>query len=199
VSESVSVDAQEPITVSGLNWALRRKREFSAVLSLEDPDARDGLRFHRQPRPRHLVLRFVDLNTPPPARYAEMPLFRMADRADVELALEFGCAVQADGGRMLVHCHVGIGRSTAVALAILADRLGAGHEKAALAELLRIRPQAVPNLHVLSLADDILNRSGDLLRTVLDWERDRPENRRRRAYNRTAHFVFYGLTLGPDE
>ncbi|WP_458098442.1 tyrosine phosphatase family protein [Roseomonas sp. WA12] len=193
------MDAQEPVTVSGLNWALRHKRDFSAVLSLEDPDARGGLRFHRQPGPRHLVLRFVDLDIPPPARYAGMPLFRMADRADIELALEFGRAVQADGGHMLVHCHVGIGRSTAVALAILADRLGEGHEEAALAELLRIRPQAVPNLHVVSLADDILDRGGALLRTVQEWERDRPENHRRRAYNRTAHFVFYGLTLGPDE
>jgi predicted protein tyrosine phosphatase len=185
--------------VSGLNWALRHKRAFSAVLTLEDPDAPAGVRFHRHPSPRHLVLRFVDLDSPPPATYASMPIFRMADRADIEQALQFARAVDPERERLLVHCHVGIGRSTAVALAIIADRLGRGREDAAVAELLRIRPQAVPNLHVLALADEILGRDGALVRIVREWERDRPENHRRRAYNRTAHFVFSGLALGPDD
>jgi predicted protein tyrosine phosphatase len=185
--------------VSGLNWALRHKRAFSAVLTPEDPDAPAGLRFHRQPSPRHLVLHFVHLDSPPPVTYASMPIVRMADRADIEQALQFARAVNSERERLLVHYHVGIGRSTAVALAIITDRLGHVREGAALAELLRIRPQAVPNLHVLALADEILGRNGALVRTVREWKQDQPENRSRRSYNRTAHFVFYGLTLGPDE
>ncbi|WP_458098263.1 tyrosine phosphatase family protein [Roseomonas sp. WA12] len=190
----------EPIVVSALNWARRQKRDFSAVLTLEDPDqlVTHQLRFHQQPHPDHLVLRFVDLDTAPPPAYAAMPIFRMADRTDIERALKFG-RDSLGGRRLLVHCNAGVGRSTAIALAIIADRLGRGREQDALNELVRLRPGAVPNLHVLALADEILGRAGALVQAVRDWERDRPENARRRSYNRVAHFVFYGLQIGPDE
>jgi predicted protein tyrosine phosphatase len=91
-----------------------------------------------------------------------MPIFRMAGRTDIEQALQFARAVDPEREHLLVHCHVGIGRTTAVALAIITDRLGRSREGAALAELLRIGPQAVPNLPVLALADEILGRVGAL-------------------------------------
>ncbi|MBP0443148.1 dual specificity protein phosphatase family protein [Roseomonas sp. SSH11] len=183
-----------------MTWAQRWKRAFAAVLTLQDPDQRQSrrLRFHQDPHPDHLVLCFVDMDRPAPPPYAAMPVFRMAERADIERALEFGRA-SASGGRLLVHCNVGVGRSPAVALAIIADRLGPGREREALDELIRIRPQSVPNLHVLALADAILGRDVALVRTVLEWERDRPENTARRRDNRAAHLAYYGVPLSADD
>jgi predicted protein tyrosine phosphatase len=70
----------------------------------------------------------------------------------------------------------GIGRSGAARLAILADRLGPGQEADALAQLLTIRPEAVPNLALTRAADQVLGRGGRLTATVL------AENERRAAW-----------------
>ncbi|ONH84237.1 hypothetical protein APZ41_005340 [Roseomonas mucosa] len=195
----VEVSTGEPLVVSARAWAQNHGREFSAVITLEDPEqpAHDRVRFDGQPSPDHLVLTFVDLDEPPPPAYVGMERFRMAERADVENALTFARAAGRD--RLLVHCNVGVGRSTAVALAILADRLGPGHERQALDEVLRLRPQAVPNLRVLALADEALRRDGELVRVVQAWEETKPENARHRSYNRLAHFVFDGLDPGPGD
>lgn len=48
----------------------------------------------------------------------------------------------------------GIGRSGAAGLAILADRLEPGNEADALAQLLTICPQAVPNLRLTAAAGE---------------------------------------------
>lgn len=181
----------EPLVVSGVRWAQRHKRKFDAVLTLEDPalSGSNRLRFHRAPHPDHLVLRFVDMDRPAPPPYTEWPVFRLASRDDVEAGLAFGLRHE----RLLVHCHAGVGRSTAMALGILAARLGDGREDTALSELLRIRPEAVPNLHVVSLVDDILERGGDLLDAVVRWDGTRPENAVRRILNRRAHFSTAGI------
>jgi predicted protein tyrosine phosphatase len=48
-----------------------------------------------------------------------------------------------------VHCEVGISRSTATAQIIL-EELGLS-EQEAIAEVLRVRPQAIPNQYLLQL------------------------------------------------
>lgn len=174
------------LVVNSYNWARRHKREFEAVITLEDPDTRRKLRFSRNPHPDHLVLTFVDMDRPPPHPYCEWPVFTMADRSQVERAIEFG----RDRESLLVHCQVGIGRSTAIALAVLASRMD---DEAALRTLLEIRPEAVPNLHVVALADNILSREGNLVRVVTEWDSGRAWNRQRRVENRRAHFTYYGL------
>lgn len=63
-----------------------------------------------------------------------------------------------------------MGRSAAIALAILVDRMGPGCERAALDELLAIRPTATPNLVVVKIADEILERQGGLVTAVAEWE-----------------------------
>jgi len=175
------------LVVNSYNWARRHKRDFEAVISLEDPDARRKLRFNRKPHPDHLILTFVDMDRPPPHPYCDWPVFTMADRSHVERAIEFG----RDRESLLVHCQVGIGRSTAIALAVLASRIE--DDDAALRELLSIRPEAVPNLHVVALADAILGRGGNLVRVVSEWDSGLARNRRRRDENRKSHFTYYGL------
>src|SRR5882672_6158885 len=134
------------LAVSGLTWARRHKREFDAVLTVEDPDlARWGtsasLRFHRAPAPDHLILRFYDLDYPLPPPYHQ-PWMLLATLDDVRRALDF--ANQHDN--LLVHCKAGVSRSTALVLAILTERLD--DPEAALQSLLVMQPNAVPNRHV---------------------------------------------------
>ena len=62
------------------------------------------------------------------------------------------------------------GRSAAIALAVIADRLGPGAEREALDRLLAVRPEATPNLVVVELADRILQRSGHLVEALAAWE-----------------------------
>jgi len=174
------------LVVNSYNWARRHKRDFEAVISLEDPDARRKLRFTRKPHPDHLVLTFVDMDYPPPHPYCDWPVFTMAERSQVEQAIEFSRGRES----LLVHCQVGIGRSTAIALAVLASRMD---DDTALRTLLEIRPEAVPNLHVVALADDILGRDGNLVRVVTEWDSGLARNRRRRVENRRGHFTYYGL------
>lgn len=78
---------------------------------------------------------------------------QVASPEQVDQALAFA---QANvGGSLLIHCRHGVGRSAAMALAVIADRLGADREDAALKSLLAIRPQATPNLVVVKLADAV--------------------------------------------
>lgn len=151
------------VTVAGLSQARKHKRRFDAVITVEDPACRpaDRLRFSRHPAPPHLVLTFEDVDH-------DTLGVRVATREQVSEALEFASAHK--GGALLVHCFHGVGRSAAIALAILAERLGAGRERDALTELLRIRPEATPNLVVVKLSDEILGRGGDLVSTLAEWE-----------------------------
>ena len=50
------------ITIKPQNQARRAKRRFDAVLTIEDPGLRNGLRFHRTPHPDHLVLKYEDID-----------------------------------------------------------------------------------------------------------------------------------------
>ena len=64
---------------------------------------------------------------------------------------------------MLVHCHMGISRSTA-AMAILMAQSDPGHtEERIFSQLIDLRPQAWPNSLMVEFADDLLNREGRLM------------------------------------
>ncbi|MEQ8963369.1 MAG: PBS lyase, partial [Coleofasciculus sp. C2-GNP5-27] len=80
--------------------------------------------------------------------------------------IEFTDLISSNQGDLLVHCQSGVSRSAAVALIVVAELLGVGREKDALAYVLAARPQALPNLWIVQLADDILNRGGRLVEAV---------------------------------
>jgi predicted protein tyrosine phosphatase len=170
--------------------AKRRKRDFAAVISLENPDQRHGLRFHRSPHPDHLVIRCADLDTPAPTPYGTSIIGLFAPKpCDVWNAIEF--ARRHQRARLLVHCNVGVARSTAIALAVLADRFGPGREREAMAEVVRLRDCAVPNLMIVGFADALLRREGALLRTVSQRDSEIAFCRARRIANREAYLSFY--------
>lgn len=146
-------DLDLKISVTSLSGATRAKRRCDAVLTIEDPLFRNGLRFHKKPHPDQLVLMFEDVDTYEST--VAMPALQ-----HVEAAISFGR--EHAGGKLLVHCKAGVARSTALALAIIADRLGEGNEAAAVRYLLKIRKEAAPNLFLLDMVDDYLNRGGKL-------------------------------------
>ncbi|EFG2886062.1 protein tyrosine phosphatase [Escherichia coli] len=69
---------------------------------------------------------------------------------------------------LLVHCFAGISRSTATAYTIAAA-LNPGRDEAELAWTLRkLSPSATPNPRIVAFADDILGRSGRMVRAIRD-------------------------------
>ena len=63
---------------------------------------------------------------------------------------------------LLVHCHAGVSRSTASMALILAQGLPDLPADRILAEVLRIRSKAWPNLRILEMGDAMLGRGGSL-------------------------------------
>lgn len=141
------------LTVTDLPQARKLKRRFDGVLSLQDPTCKGSelLRFSKQPAPRHLRLRFDDI---------EAECETAPHELHVAHALAFARCLN---GTLLVHCHAGISRSGAMAYALLADLLGPGCEEQALEQLLAQRPIVVPNGRVVRLADKVMERGGALL------------------------------------
>jgi predicted protein tyrosine phosphatase len=80
--------------------------------------------------------------------------------------LAFGRDLLAEphpGAHLLVHCHAGVSRSTAAMALILAQALPGLPGREILGEVLRIRPQAWPNLRLLEMGDAMLARSGGII------------------------------------
>lgn len=123
------------------------------VASLIDPSQR--LPVLGIPPAHHFVRRFEDLED------ASHPLApRLQDVADL---LDFGRRLGA-GDRLVVHCFGGICRSSAAALAILVQAMGADDDALAAARkrLRQIAPRAIPNMLIAQLADRLLNCGGRL-------------------------------------
>jgi predicted protein tyrosine phosphatase len=152
------------LDIKSLSRARNAKRRYDAVISVEDPRAprKSRLRFHNAPHPDHLVLRFEDIDMPDGSFAAARP---------EHVAAAIGFAREHVHDRLLVHCHVGVCRSTATGLAILADRLGAGRERDAVAALVSSNPDARPTLALLELADEALGRAGALVDAWMEIER----------------------------
>jgi len=70
------------------------------------------------------------------------------------------------GNYLLVHCAVGISRSTAIAFSTLCHHAGPGYETECFQALKRIRPSASPNPLIVEFADEILGRNGALIQAI---------------------------------
>lgn len=79
--------------------------------------------------------------------------------AHITQALDFA---RQQEGPIVVHCTAGVSRSPAIVLAILADRMGPGHEAEAVAALFAHGPSH-PNPGIVALADTALGRNGALI------------------------------------
>ena len=65
-------------------------------------------------------------------------------------------------GHLLIHCHMGISRSTAAMTMLLAQAYPDEDGERIVERLTTVRPQSWPNLRMIGFADDMLGRGGDL-------------------------------------
>ena len=135
---------------------------YGGVITIEDSLIAKPLRVESF-ETRQLVLCFDDITSDPVEDYLQ-PLFDdciLPNESHVRSALNFGR--ECGETSLLIHCHAGMSRSPAIALAILADWLGEGHEAEAVRELLKIARLCTPNELVIAIADSVLARQGALI------------------------------------
>ncbi|WP_237154946.1 tyrosine phosphatase family protein [Oryzibacter oryziterrae] len=131
------------------------------VLSMLDPDRADvAVLSQFDLRHRHLM-RFHDIIDPEDGKL-------MPSAETVEAIVQYGehlaASVEPDtDNHLLVHCHMGLSRSTAGLLILLAAANPDVDEETLFTYLRTIRPPAWPNSVMIELADHRLNRHGRLL------------------------------------
>jgi predicted protein tyrosine phosphatase len=149
------------LVICSFDDACRDAALYQAVISIESPGSTRATgrlaRFRATHEPVHKVLRFHDIEDPrapaPPRGH------------HVRAGLDF--ARRQAGRRLLIHCHAGVSRSTALAYAILVHRHAApGDEARVLERVLEIRPQACPNRLVVRYADTLLGCGGRMIAAV---------------------------------
>lgn len=138
----------------------QRDRMVTHVLSLLDPEWPEIDTFQNYNAHHRTTLRFHDVIEPVAGRIPPTP----AHVADI---LQFGTELAATSGdrsegHLLVHCHMGVSRSTAAMLSLLAQAYPDEAEDNLFARLRAIRPQAWPNSLMIGYADDQLRRGGRL-------------------------------------
>lgn len=136
----------------------------SHVLSLVDPGWPEIEAFARYDDHHRTTLNFHDIIDPLDGKV-------MPRAEDVEKILRFGSALavsrdERDAGHLLVHCHMGVSRSTAAMLTLLAQVYPNEAEDRLFARLREIRPQAWPNSIMIGYADDLLGRGGRLTQAL---------------------------------
>jgi predicted protein tyrosine phosphatase len=149
------------LTICGLDELDRhRARGVTHVLSILDPNwPEPAAAFSAFDAHSRITLRFHDAIEP--GDKIVLPQF-----AHVEAILTFGREMRGDCGHLLIHCHAGISRSTAAMTMILAQASPRESEDAIVERLVRIRPQAWPNLQMIAFADELLDRGGRLIAAV---------------------------------
>lgn len=155
------------VIVAGLHNAVRlsfRHRATHAI-SLLDPSAE--IPWLGLVSPMHQVIRMLDIEDP---EQEHAPTFDQ-----VRTILEFTAALP-DDSLLLVHCHGGVRRSTAVALAVLAQKQGMTSPEHLAASLRDVCEDPVPNLLLAHHADCVLGYKGrlvDLALKIGDVSRER--------------------------
>ena len=128
---------------------------YSGVITIEEPDTDDAFRITAVPQ---LTLQFHDIDM-------TMLGYVEPDFDHIQQAIAFAREID---GPLLVHCRAGVSRSTAIALAIAADRLGTGCEQMACEWLIQVRPQAQPNKLVVFLSDELLELNSRLIDACME-------------------------------
>jgi predicted protein tyrosine phosphatase len=149
------------LTICGIDeLPAQSERRVTHVLSLLDPDRAELDAFGTYGEHHRVTLRFHDILGPSQGQTHPVP-------EHVEQILQFGeslkegLSVRVDG-HLLVHCHMGISRSTAAMVALMAQNDVDSGEDALFARLREVRHQAWPNSIMIGFADEQLGRGGRL-------------------------------------
>ena len=129
---------------------------FSHLISIGEPDERPPAGFGRVPR--RLRLTFDDIE-----RYSETcPWYVPCPRGDVQRIINF-CQGIHEEDRVLIHCGMGVSRSSAAALILLVMKLGVENPVEAIRQLLSIKRTVQPNRRMVWIADEMLGCEGRLV------------------------------------
>ena len=129
---------------------------FDGIITIEGKITENPFRVKTK-HPDQLVLKFDDISEPTQG-------FIEPQEIHVKRALAFADSIK--GGSLLIHCHAGISRSTAIALAIFAQELGAGKEIEAVKILEQTRECAKPNRSLVQITDHLLGRNMKLYKAA---------------------------------
>jgi predicted protein tyrosine phosphatase len=145
----------------------------SHVLSILDPAEPEPAAFGRYGDHERLELRFHDIIE------ERVPGYESPQPHHIDALLAFGRDLgAAPAGRdihVLVHCHMGISRSTAASMLLLTQAEPGWSPGRVMAEVARIRPKAWPNLRMIEIGDKMLGRQGELVRVVRTRHRELAE------------------------
>jgi len=154
-----------PLTIAGLDELDELYGTVSHTVSLLDPGIELPAGLDRLGHRWHRLLRFHD----EVEDFGPRPGPR---RGDIEALMNAGDELSRQTvERLLVHCHMGVSRST-VAAAILMARANPGREEAVFAEIARIRQPAWPNSRMLKLADEVSGGATRLAEAAKDLYAD---------------------------
>ena len=133
-------------------------RGVTDVLTILDPDMPDPQAFAAWPAHRRTILRFNDEIEPRPG-------IVLPTSEDVAAILAYGRALAGHPGEkhVLVHCHMGMSRSTAAMATLLAQAEPQTDADAIFERILSIRPRTWPNSLMVRMADEALGRDGSLV------------------------------------
>lgn len=148
----------------------------SHMLSIMDPGRSSLPVFRGFGEHVRLDMRFDDVVEAVPGK-------QPPNETHVRQILDFGRSLQAESastGHLLVHCHMGVSRSTAAMTLILAQARPDRPVADILAEVGRIRPQAWPNLRILEMGGELLGRREEFVaalpaayqRATAHWPKD---------------------------
>ena len=153
----------------------------SHVLSILDPDWPKPEAFGSFGEHERCELRFNDVIEDDPGTVPPRD-------EDVARLLAFGRGIltePAPHAHLLVHCHAGVSRSTAAMILMVAQAQPERTAAAVASEILRIRPQAWPNLRIIEMGDAQLGRGGRLVSAAAGIYRHRLAERPELAQSMT--------------
>ncbi|NWJ26042.1 dual specificity protein phosphatase family protein [Rhizobium sp. RM] len=149
------------LTVCGIDELTSHSaRNVTHVLSIIDPDRPALTEFSGYGDHSRTTLRFHDI-------IAEQNGHILPTQQHVEEILAFGQSFldsrdDETAAHILVHCHMGVSRSTAAMLTLMAQANPDETAQALFLKLVEIRPQAWPNSRMIAFADEQLGRKGEL-------------------------------------
>ena len=149
------------------------ERQVTHVLSILDPDHAALEAFGSYGEHARLELRFHDIIEDTPGEEAPQP-------HHVEQILTFGRDILREPealGHLLVHCHMGISRSTASMTLLLAQAQPQLSAREVLDQVVAIRGKAWPNLRILTFGEEQLGRRGEFSGAVAEVYRRQLEQR----------------------
>ncbi len=160
---------RESIRVSCLARVEELARDWGAshVISLVDPELPDNL-LPSIPGREHIVARLRDQENADETKHFPEVLIRLFETVRP--------LAEDRSARVLIHCHMGVSRSTAFAYSMIAHRAGEGNEQQAFTAFLGVVNKPWPNRRIVEIIDHHLSREGRLL-APLDEMRARHQQR----------------------